>query len=84
MKFPKKLKSRDQLVTKLDVLEIIHNYFPDSVREACKVAIAHPITQVSVERLFSALVFLTPDRRASLTPDIIDDMLFLRMNHLYV
>lgn len=39
-----------------------------------------PATQVSVERLFSAMKFILNDLRTSLTGDILDDILLIRAN----
>ena len=39
-----------------------------------------PVTQVSVERLFSALKIYKSDRRNQLKGDILSDMLHLRAN----
>ena len=39
-----------------------------------------PVTQVTVERLFSSLKFIKNDLRSSLKDDIIDHILFLRHN----
>ncbi|XP_043477520.1 zinc finger BED domain-containing protein 4-like [Leptopilina heterotoma] len=41
---------------------------------------AVPMTEVSVERLFSGMKFVFSDFRANLHPDILDDILLLRSN----
>jgi hAT family C-terminal dimerisation region len=42
--------------------------------------LAVPVTEVSVERLFSHLNFILDPHRSSLTGEKIEDILFLRMN----
>ena len=39
-----------------------------------------PVTQVSVERLFSSMKFILSDHRASMKQDLLDAILFLRAN----
>ena len=41
---------------------------------------AMPVTQVSVERLFSSMKFILSDHRASMKQDLLDAILFLRAN----
>ena len=45
-----------------------------------KILSAMPITQVSVERLFSSMKFILSDHRASMKQDLLDAILFLRAN----
>ena len=59
-------------------------FFPAIIQPACEIATALPMTQVSVERVFSALKFLTPDQRSHMTSELIDDLVFLRMNKEYI
>lgn len=54
--------------------------YPLRLRKACRVLTALPLTQVSVERLFSAVKLITPDLRASLSPATLEPILFLRSN----
>ena len=61
------------------VKQVIKRY-PIQLQEAAMVLTAIPPTQVSVERLFSALKILVSDLRASLGSDIIEAILFLRTN----
>ena len=58
--------------------------FPEITRDALRVALCVPVSQVSVERLFSVLKHMTPDHRSRLKSDLIDNMLFLRVNGFYV
>ena len=45
-----------------------------------KVLSAMPVTQVSVERLFSSMKFILNDHRANMKQDLLDAILFLRAN----
>nr|XP_047140584.1 uncharacterized protein LOC124815818 isoform X1 [Hydra vulgaris] len=68
---------------KLNPLKAIER-FPEVLRHACGVALSLPISQVSVERLFSVLKHMTPDHRSRFTSELIDDMLFLRTNKFFI
>lgn len=46
--------------------------------------ISAPMTEVTVERLFSHLNFILTDRRNRIKADIIEDILFLRLNKRYL
>ena len=54
--------------------------YPASVKAAALNLTAMPISQVSVERLFSGLKFLLSDQRSSMKADLIESLLFLRTN----
>uniref|UniRef100_A0A147BD68 Putative hat transposable element n=1 Tax=Ixodes ricinus TaxID=34613 RepID=A0A147BD68_IXORI len=45
------------------------------------VALAVPATQVSVERSISGLKYILSCQRKRLSPDVLDDVLFLRLFH---
>ena len=45
-----------------------------------QVVLAVPATQVSVERAFSALTLILSDRRTRMLPDLIDDILIIKLN----
>ena len=66
--------------SKLSVLQAIERY-PQIVQVSYTVT-ALPPTQVSVERLFSALRLIQSDLRASMKEDLIEAILFLRSNYL--
>ncbi|CAH2087433.1 unnamed protein product [Euphydryas editha] len=51
--------------------------------EVAKIVLATPVTQVSVERLFSSMKFIMSDLRLNLKDDIIEDILFIRSYHLH-
>ena len=54
--------------------------YPEMVREVARVVTALPPTQVSVERLFSALKIIRSDLRTSMKEDLTEAILFLRTN----
>ena len=62
--------------TVFDVMQV----FPQNVRQQCAVISGLPVTQVSVERLFSALKLLLTDTRSRLKEDILQAVLFLRVH----
>ena len=54
--------------------------YPEEIKEVSRLLATMPVTQVSVERLFSALKLLKSDLRSKLKDDIISDVLLLRAN----
>ena len=76
------LKQKETLTCKKPLEGI--EFFPSIIQSSCKIVTALPMTQVSVERVFSALKFLTPDQRSHMTSDLIDDLVFLRTNNEYI
>lgn len=64
----------------MKIWEAIRDFYPPCLKDAALVLTSLPPTQVSVERLFSALKILKSDRRSRLSEDILDAMLFLRTN----
>ena len=63
----------------IPVRDVIPKY-PVQLQEAAWVLTALPPTQVSVERLFSALRILVSDLRSTLGPDVVEAILLLRTN----
>ena len=61
------------------VWDIIEHY-PDPLKSTSMVMAALPATQVSVERLFSAMKLLLTDLRSRLKEDILEAMLLIRCN----
>jgi len=59
-----------------DVMQV----FPENVRRYCAAISGLPVTQVCVERLFSALKLLLADTRSRLKEDILQALLFLRIH----
>ncbi|XP_023228539.1 uncharacterized protein LOC111628913 [Centruroides sculpturatus] len=74
-----KVKRRQKYdrLSKLNVEEAISIY-PEIIRDAARSVTAMPPTQVSVERLFSALKIIKANLRASMKEDLIEAILFLR------
>ena len=70
---------RHRLKKNKDLSEAIKEY-PDDLQEVARLLATMPVTQVSVERLFSALKLLKSDLRSKLKDDIIADILLLRAN----
>ena len=68
---------------KSDPLEIIFASYETCIQEVCAIACCLPCSQVSVERVFSALRFNMTNYRGKLGDDTLDAILFLRMNELY-
>ena len=66
---------------KLPVQEVIPSY-PEIIQDAAMIVTALPLTQVSVERLFSALRFIKLDSRVSMKEDIIEAILFFENKFL--
>ena len=64
----------------LKIQAIIEKMYPPVIKDVCFILVCLPVTQVSVERLFSSLKLLKSDLRNRLKSDIVDDMLFLRNN----
>lgn len=54
--------------------------YPNGLKPAAMTLTAMPVSQVSVERLFSGLKFLLSDQRASMKADLVEALLFLRTN----
>lgn len=61
------------------VWDIVGQY-PGIIQPASMALAALPVTQVSVERLFSAMKLLLTDLRSRLKGDILEAMLLLRSN----
>lgn len=63
-----------------DMFEVINTRFPESIQECSRLATCLPVSQASVERLFSALKFIYSDLRARMKPELLEAILFLRVN----
>ena len=70
---------RHRLKKNKDLSEAIKEYL-DDLQDVARLLATMPVTQVSVERLFSALKLLKSDLRNKLKDDIIGDILLLRAN----
>ena len=66
--------------TKKDLLTLIKEDYPAKLKDVALLLYAKPVTQVSVERLFSALKIFKSDRRSQLKEDILNACLLLKAN----
>ena len=78
------MKKKDDGNSKCETVLNGIKLFPELIQKACQIATALPMTQVSVERVFSGLKFLTSDQRSHMESDLIDSMVFLQMNKEYI
>ena len=60
--------------------EDVERDYPEELREVALLLRAMPVTQVSVERLFSALRLLKSERRSRLKEDVLKAILVLKAN----
>ena len=65
--------------SKVNVMDAIAQY-PTILQKVSFTVTALPPTQVTVERLFSALRIIRSDLRASMKEDLLEAILFLRTN----
>jgi len=65
--------------SKVTVMDAISRY-PSILQKVTYTVTALPSTQVSVERLFSALRIVRSDLRTSMKEDLLEAILFLRTN----
>ena len=61
-------------------LDIIEQAYPKLLQDVARLLHAMPVTQVSDERLFSALKLFKTEHRNKLKEDILDALLFLTAN----
>ena len=66
----------------IPVEEAIMKHYPEALQEAGITIVSYPPTQVSVERIFSALKILKSDIRNRLNEDIVNACLFLKSNFM--
>ena len=82
---------KHKVTSSIEKMERLGRLKADSVWKICdtldepiltiaKILSAMPITQLSVERLFSYMKFILSDHRASMKQDLLDAILFLRAN----
>ena len=77
-----KLSERKLILKKMkkDMVDLIKEEYPEPLKEVSLLLLAMPVTQVSVERLFSALKIYKSDRRNRLKDDILNSLLILKTN----
>jgi len=66
--------------TKKNLLTVIEEDYPLEIKDVARLLCAKPVTQVSVERLFSALKIFKRDHRSRLKEDILNALLLLKAN----
>jgi hypothetical protein len=66
--------------SKKELLTLIDEEYPAELQEVARLLYAKPVTQVSVERLFSALKIFKEDSRSRLKEDILSALLILKAN----
>ena len=64
----------------LTLPQLIMKEYPKSIKDVALLLAAMPVSQVSVERLFSALKLYKSDTRNRLKEDILNAMLVLKAN----
>jgi hypothetical protein len=67
--------------TKKDLLTMIKEDYPDELKDVALLLCTMPVTQVSVERLFSALKIFKRDQRSQLKEDILKALMLLKANN---
>ncbi len=73
-------QNKPKIKQEKDLREAILKYYQEDLRDIAMLYVTMPVTQVSVERLFSALKLLKSDLRNRLNDDIIADILLMRSN----
>ena len=68
--------------TKKDLLTLINEDYPEELKDVALLLCTMPVTQVSVERLFSALKIFKREHRNRLKEDILNALLLLKANSL--
>ncbi len=66
--------------SKKNLLDLIEEEYPAELQDIARLLYSMPVTQVSVERLFSALKIFKSDLRNRLKEDVLDALLFLKAN----
>ena len=64
----------------VDRIKVIKNEYPEVLQEVAILLYTMPVTQVSVERMFSALKLYKTDLRSRLKDDILNAMMILKAN----
>ena len=58
--------------------------YPSGLKAATQTLTAIPVSQVSVERLFSGLKFILSDQRGAMKADLVEATLILRTNSIFL
>ena len=62
------------------IYDIIENDYPDDLKDVAALMVTLPVTQVSVERLFSAMKLFKSDLRSRVKADALESLLILKAN----
>ena len=62
------------------IYDIIENDYPDDLKDVAALLVTLPVTQVSVERLFSAMKLFKSDLRSRMKADALESLLILKAN----
>lgn len=62
------------------IYDIIENDYPDDLKDVAALLVTLPVTQVSVERLFSAMKLFKSDLRSRVKADALESLLILKAN----
>ena len=63
-----------------DIYDIIKTEYPEELKDVAALLVTLPVTQVSVERLFSAMKIYKTDLRNRLKADALESLLVLKAN----
>ena len=66
--------------SKKELLKLIKEEYPKDLKDIALLLYSMPVTQVSVERLFSALKIYKSDHRNRLKEDVLSSLLILKAN----
>ena len=79
-----KLRERAPSLKKLkktkDIFQVIREEYPPELVDVALLLVTMPTSQVSVERLFSALKIFKTDRRNRIKDDVLPSLLVLKAN----
>ena len=62
------------------IYDIIENDYPDDLKDVAALLVTLPVTQVSVERLFSSMKLFKSDLHSRMKADALESLLILKAN----
>ena len=62
------------------IYDIIETKYPEDLKDVAALLVTLPVTQVSVERLFSAMKLFKSDLRSRMKADALESLLILKAN----
>ena len=60
-----------------------NKYVMPELYKLAMICLSVPMSQVSIERLFSSMKYILSDLRGNLSPDLLDDILLTRAYYLF-